>query len=76
MEARVAAIRSQNDGLVATVKALGLPDDAPFVFLCECGDPFCIDLVTLTVGECAVRRGEGGFLLCPGHRGAGTRQAA
>lgn len=65
---RLAAIRDQNDGLLAITRELGLPGEAPFVFLCECADPFCTDYMKLTVGNYNEQRRERGFAICPGHR--------
>lgn len=68
---RLSAIRTENDGLFATTRELGLPADAPFVFLCECADPFCTDYVTLTLAEYDEQRLEQGFVLCDGHPAPG-----
>jgi len=62
--------RHQNDNLFATARELGIPNDAPFVFLCECYDDFCTDYVKLTVAEYASRRREHASLLSSGHLAA------
>ena len=60
-------ISHENDGLFTSVRDLGVEDDAPFVFMCECRDAFCSDYVSLTVGEFARRRRERAAILSPGH---------
>jgi len=60
--------RHQNDSLFATARELGIPNNAPFVFLCECYDDFCSDYVKLTIGEYGGRRREQTPLLSAGHR--------
>jgi hypothetical protein len=49
---------------------LGIPNDAPFVFVCECRDDFCSDYVKLTIAEYASRRRERAPILSPGHLAA------
>jgi hypothetical protein len=60
-------IRQQNDSLVSTVRELGIRDDAPFVFMCECRDAFCNDYVKLTIAEYASHRSERTPILSAGH---------
>jgi hypothetical protein len=62
--------RHQNDSLVATARELGIPNDAPFVFLCECCEDFCSDYVKLTIAEYVSGRRERAPVLCPGHLAA------
>ena len=62
------AIRHQNEGLVAMARELGLPSNTPFVFLCECRDSSCSDLVKLALTEYETQRRELGFIVCEGHR--------
>jgi len=79
INARVSAIRQQNDGLLTTARELGMRPDAPFIFMCECGDPFCTDSIKVSIAECTIRRRERGSLLFPGHgvrRADGVNQAA
>jgi hypothetical protein len=64
---RLPTIRHQNDGLFAVTRELGMRKDAPFVFLCECGDGFCDDHVKLTLGEYSTHRREHRSILCLGH---------
>jgi hypothetical protein len=64
---RLATIR-ENEGLLAITRELGLPSDAPFVFLCECADPLCTDYVKLTLAEYDERRSRDGCVTVPGHR--------
>jgi hypothetical protein len=61
------ASRHQNDSLIVTARELGIQDDAPFVFVCECRDDLCNDNVRLSIAEYASRRSAGRDILCPGH---------
>jgi hypothetical protein len=61
------ASRHHNDSLITTARELGIENDAPFVFLCECRDDLCDENVRLSIAEYASRRSEGKDILCPGH---------
>jgi len=63
----VAASR-ENDQLLVTLREAGRPEDAPAIFLCECRDPDCVEVLKLTVAEFAKRRRERSPVLCDGHQ--------
>jgi hypothetical protein len=72
---RPPTIRHQNDSLFVSARELGIRDDSPFVFLCECRDDLCTEYVKLTIAEYAVRR-EAGAVLAPGHLARAKGEAA
>ena len=69
-ERRVPAARQENDCISKTVRGLAPLQTAALVFLCECDDPFCTELVRLTLNEYDGRRRRDGLILHPDHRDA------
>ncbi len=60
-------MRSDNERLFGTARELGVRADAPVVFVCECGNPECMEYVKLTLDEYKTRRRADGFITAPGH---------
>lgn len=61
------AFRDHNNRRVAFERQSGR-DDEPVPFVCECGDPDCVDGVLLTVAEyVAAHSAPNRFVIKPGH---------
>lgn len=61
-----AIFRSANEGISAAARAEGIEEPVPFI--CECADPACRTMVTLTAAEYAeIRQDPRHFWNVPGH---------
>jgi hypothetical protein len=63
-----AVLRDANDEIAATAADYGLDDGRPIPFICECADPRCSTVISLTLAEYRrVRGNPRWFAHFPGH---------